>query len=253
MCIRDRADTGETIVVTPTCAEAGDLFTVNGSGYEPGAMVSVNFVPVSDFDIVLPQGRVEVGEDGTFTVSFEAPSRKTDDPQQVEAITQSNVGGWRNRVTVWTDTNNNGVQDGESLPDTDGAIAAYTSVLPEFEIRSPGGVTLVDDNNNVIDFISWGGSFEASTGSGTGLISRDIGIDPFDVGPESSVQLTGSGTIAEEFTWSGPSASSFGTVNAGQNTPNGDSPAALFFNEVAFDEMRQVEIGGAPGASVADV
>ncbi|MGB9359292.1 MAG: ABC transporter permease subunit [Acidimicrobiia bacterium] len=247
------AETGETIVVTPTCAEAGDLFTVNGSGYEPGAKVSVNFVPVSDFDIVLPQGRVEAEEDGTFTVSFEAPSRKTDDPQQVEAITQSNVGGWRNRVTVWTDTNKNGVQDGESLPDSGESIAAYTSVLPEFDIRSPGGVTLVDDNNNVIDFISWGGSFEASTGSGTGLVSRDIGLDPFDAGPDGSVQLTGSGTTAEDFTWSGPSASSLGTINAGQSTPAGDSPATLFFNEVAFDDVQQLEIAGPANASVADV
>jgi phosphonate ABC transporter permease subunit PhnE len=34
---------------------------------------------------------------------------------------------------------------------------------------------------------------------------------------------------------------------------NGDAPSALFFNEVAFDEERRLEIAGAPGASVADV
>ena len=247
------AETGETIVVSPTCAEPGDLFTVTGSGYEPGAKVSINFVPVSDFAIVLSQGRADVAEDGTFTLSFEAPSRTTDDPQQIEAITRSNVGGWRNRVTVWTDTNNNEVQDEETLPDSDAPIAAYLSVLPEFDIRSPGGVTLVDDNNNVIDFISWGGSFEASTGSGTGLVSRDIGLDPFDVGPDDSVQLAGTGTAPEDFAWGGPSVSSFGAVNVGQSTPNSDSPSALFFNEVAFDEVKQLEIAGPPGASVADV
>ncbi len=247
------AETGATIAVTPTCAETGDLFTVNGSGYEPGAKVSVSFVPVSDFEIILPQGRVEVEEDGTFTLSFEAPSRKTDDPQQVEAITQSNVGDWRNRVTVWTDTNKNGVQDGEALPDADDPLSAYASVLPEFDIRSPGGVTLVDDNNNVIDFISWGGSFEASTGSGTGLTSRDIGFDPFDVGPDESIQLTGNGTIAEDFSWTGPAGISFGAVNAGQTATSGDSQNALFFNEIAFDEERRLEIAGAPGASVGDV
>ncbi len=246
-------ETGATIAVTPTCAAPGDLLAVTGSGYEPGARVTVNFVPVSDFAIVLPQGRADVAEDGTFTLSFEAPSRKTDDPQQVEAITQTNVGGWRNRVSVWTDTNKNGVQDAESLPDSNDPIAAYTSVLPEFDIRSPGGVTLVDDNNNVIDFISWGGSFEASTGSGTGLVSRDIGLDPFDAGPDGSVQLTGTGAVAEDFSWSGPSASSFGTINAGQSATNGDAPGALFFNELVFGEERRLEIAGAPGASVADV
>jgi phosphonate ABC transporter permease subunit PhnE len=125
--------------------------------------------------------------------------------------------------------------------------------LPDFEIRSPGGVTLVDDNNNVIDFISWGGSFEASTGSGTGLVSRDIGFDPFAVGPDDSVQLTGNGTLAEDFAWTGVAASSFGAVNSGQTAENGAAPSALFFNEVAFDEERRLEIAGVPGASVADV
>lgn len=246
-------ETGATIAVTPACAEAGDLFTVTGSGFEPGTRVTVNFVPVSDFAIVLPQGRADVREDGTFTLSFEAPSRKTDEPQQIEAITQAKVGDWRHRVSVWTDTNKNGVQDAEALPESDDPVAAYTSVLPEFDIRSPGGVTLVDNNNNVIDFISWGGSFEASTGSGTGLVSRDIGLDPFDAGPDGSVQLTGTGASAADFSWSAPSPSSFGTVNVGQVTTNGDSPGALFFNEVAFDEERRLEIAGAPGTSVADV
>ena len=62
-------------------------------------------------------------------------------------------------MRVWTDTNKNGVQDAETLSSTEDPIAVYGSLLPEFDIRSPGGVSLVDDNNNVIDFISWGGSF----------------------------------------------------------------------------------------------
>ena len=244
---------GITIAVTPTCAEPGDVLTVTGTGYEEGKRVTVNFVPVSEYAIVLPQGRADVAEDGTFSLSFEAPSRKSDEPQQVEVISRTNVGGWRNRVEVWTDTNRNGVQDAGDLPSSEEPIAAYNALLPDFEIRSPGGVTLVDDNNNVIDFISWGGSFEASTGSGTGLVSRDIGHDPFAVGPDDSIQLTGNGTLAEDFTWIGPAASSFGAVNSGQAAVNGDAPSALFFNEVAFDEERRLEIAGAPGASVADV
>jgi phosphonate ABC transporter permease subunit PhnE len=247
------APTGEAITVSPTCAAPGEPFTVTGSGYEAGARVTVNFVPISDFAVVLSQGRVDVAEDGTFSLSSEAPDRQNGEPQQIEAITQTNVGSWRNRVEVWTDTNLNGVQDDPDLPSSDDPIAAYNFLLPEFDIRSPGGVTLIDDNNNVIDFVSWGGSFEANTGSGTGLVSRDIGLDPFTVGPDDSVQLTGSGTLAEDFSWTGPSAHSFGAVNAGQTAANGDSPSSLFFNEVAFDEERRLEIAGAPDASVADV
>lgn len=247
------AETGATISVTPTCAGPGELMTVNGTGYEPGARVTVNFVPVSEYAIVLSQGRADVADDGTFSLSFEAPDRTTDEPQQVEAITQTNVGGWRNRVRVWTDTNKNGVQDAENMPSSDDPIAFYESLLPEFDIRSPGGVSLVDDNNNVIDFISWGGSFEASTGSGTGLVSRDIGLDPFAVGDDESIQLTGAGITPADFAWTGPAAQSFGSINAGQSAANGDSPDSLFFNEVAFAGENRLEIAGPPGANVTDV
>ncbi len=247
------APTGQAITISPTCAAPGEPFTVTGSGYEPGARVTVNFVPVSDFAIVLPQGRSDVAEDGTFSLSFDAPDRQTGDPQQIEAVTQTNVGGWRNRVEVWTDTNLNGIQDDPDLPSSDDPIAAYNFLLPEFDIRSPGGVTLVDDNNNVIDFISWGGSFEASTGSGTGLVSRDIGLDPFTVELGDSIQLTGSGAAAQDFSWTGPAPTSFGSVNNGQSTVNGDSPGTLFFNELAFGEERRLEIAGASGATVSDV
>jgi len=249
----DAATDGAAITIAPACAEPGDSFTVTGSGYDAGKTVGVNFVPVSDFEVVLPQGRTVVEEDGTFSLSFEAPSRKSDEPQQIEVISQTNVGGWLNRVRVWTDTNKNGVQDNDVLPSPDEPIATYSSLLPEFEIRSPGGVTLIDDNNNVIDFISWGGSFEASTGSGTGLVSRDIGFDPFGVGSDESVQLTGSGNTAADFSWTEPSQESFGSVNAGQTAANGDSPDSLFFNEVAFSEEDRLEVAGAPGAGVADV
>ena len=249
----DATTEGASITVAPACAEPGDVFTVTGSGYDAGKTVGVNFVPVSDFEIVLPQGRTVVEEDGTFSLSFEAPSRKTDEPQQIQVISQTNVGSWRHRVEVWTDTNKNGVQDVDRLPESDDPIAAYVSVLPEFEIRNPGGVTLIDDNNNVIDFISWGGSFEASTGSGTGLVSRDIGLDPFDVGPDDSVQLTGSGTAATDFSWAGPAQESFGSANSGQVAANGESPESLFFNEIAFSEVNRLEVAGAPGASVSDV
>ena len=245
--------TGATISIAPTCAAPGEILTVNGTGFEAGKRVTVNFVPISDFDIVLPEGRTEVAEDGTFSHSFETPSRKSDDPQQIEAITQTNVGAWRHRVKVWTDTNLNGVQDPSIMPASDQQLATYIHLLPEFEIRSPGGVTVVDENNNVMDFISWGGSFEATTGSGAGHVSRDIGIDPFASGPDQSGQLTGAGIAPEDFAWAGPAPQSFGSLNDGQTLEGAASGSALFFNEIAFDEERRLEIAGPPGANVNDV
>ena len=79
------------------------------------------------------------------------------------------------------------------------------------------------------------------------------GFDPFDVGPDDSIQLIGNGAAAEDFSWTGPAASSFGAVNAGQTAANGDSLEGLFFNEIAFGEERRLEIAGAPDAPVSDM
>ncbi|MGI9528877.1 MAG: hypothetical protein ACR2NG_04135, partial [Acidimicrobiia bacterium] len=245
------ASTGANITITPTCAEPGDTMTVNGTQFEPGKLVTVNFVPRSDFVVVLPQGRSEVAEDGTFTLTFEVPERTSDETQQVQAITKTNVGSWMAREEVWTDSNNNGVQDSGSLPDSDENMAVYDLLLPEFEIRDPGGVTIVDENNNVLDFISWGGEFEAATGSATGLLSSDTGLDPFAVGEGESDQLAGSGVTATDFQWVGPAQDSFGDTNAGQTAT--DVPDDLFFNELAFGEAPTIELAGAPGTSVEDV
>jgi len=247
---------GAVIAVSPTCAEPGDIVTVTGSGFEPGKLVSISFVPVSDYAVTLPQGRSEVADDGTFVHTFEAPKRKTDEPQQVTATTQTNVGTWRHRVRVWTDTNGNGVRDPATLPETEGGLAVLPIVLPElsgapFEVRSPGGVTLIDTNNNVIDFVGWGGEFEATTGSGTGLTSRDIGVDPYTGSLDESVQLTGTGNVPEDFTWTGPEASSFGAINAGQSP--GDDVKDLFFNELAFGTDSTIEVAGPPGMSLEGV
>ncbi len=236
--------TGATIVVTPTCASPGETLTVTGTGFESGKRVIVNFVPTSDFDIVLRQGTTNVADDGTFTLSFETPSRESDDPQQIEVTTKTNIGGWANRISVWTDTNLNGIEDASALNASDGPKSMHILQLPDFEIRNPGGVTLIDENNNVIDFVSWGGSFEATTGSGRGHVSRDIELDPFGNDLGYSVQLTGTGVSAVAFDWVGPAPESFGAVNDGQDQT--DSSSSLIINELSFDKISRLEVGGLP-------
>ncbi len=241
---------GATIVVAPTCASPGEIMTVNGTGFEPGKRVIVNFVPLSEFDIVLRQGTTHVTDDGTFTLSFETPSRESDEPQKIEVTTETNIGGWTNRVSVWTDANLNGIEDASALPDSDEFLSLHVMLLPDFAIRNPGGVTIIDQNNNVLDFISWGGSFEATTGSGRGHVSRDIDADPFDTGQSESVQLTGTGVSAADFQWIGSGPESFGAVNTGQDPT--DSSSSLFFSELSFDNDRRLEVGGSPGSDISD-
>lgn len=82
---------------------------------------------------------------------------------------------------------------------------------------SPDGIALVDNNNNVVQFLSYEGAFTAVDGSALGLTSTNISVSESASTPVgSSLQLNGSGSTYEDFTWSSSVDDSFGAVNAGQ-------------------------------------
>jgi predicted extracellular nuclease len=82
---------------------------------------------------------------------------------------------------------------------------------------SPDGVALVDSSNAVMQFLSYEGSFTAIEGPANGLTSTDIGVSEGSGTPVGhSLQLSGTGTTYEDFTWSAAIANTFGAVNTGQ-------------------------------------
>jgi len=80
---------------------------------------------------------------------------------------------------------------------------------------SPDGVALFD-GINIIQFLSYEGSFTASAGYAEGMKSTDIDVSENSSTPLGfSLQLTGQGSRYSDFTWSSPQASTFGTHNLG--------------------------------------
>ncbi len=66
----------------------------------------------------------------------------------------------------------------------------------------PDGVALVDASNNVIQFLSYEGSFAATDGPASGMTSTDIGVSESSSSPvDESLQLIGTGTTYTDFTW----------------------------------------------------
>jgi predicted extracellular nuclease len=81
---------------------------------------------------------------------------------------------------------------------------------------SPDGIALVD-GTTVVQFLSYEGSFVAVGGPADGMTSTDIGVAETSSTPAGdSLQLQGTGTTYDDFTWGGPVASTFGSVNFGQ-------------------------------------
>jgi len=86
---------------------------------------------------------------------------------------------------------------------------------------SPDGIALIDNNDVVVQFLSYEGSFTATDSAANGLTSEDIGVVEGSSTPVgSSLQLSGIGQQYADFSWTGPSADSPGSVNAEQSFGN---------------------------------
>jgi predicted extracellular nuclease len=98
---------------------------------------------------------------------------------------------------------------------------------------SPDGLALVDSGNNVIQFLSYEGSFTAADGPAAGMTSTDIGVsETSSTTVGYSLQLTGTGTTYEDFTWAGSSPNTFESINRGQAFIGGEPTVIVIITEI---------------------
>jgi hypothetical protein len=93
---------------------------------------------------------------------------------------------------------------------------------------APDGIALVDAGSNVLQFLSYEGVFVAADGPATGMTSVDIGVAQIGTPVGHSLQLTGSGTTYEDFTWAEAQQNTFGAVNTGQSFSAVSTPPGAF-------------------------
>ena len=99
---------------------------------------------------------------------------------------------------------------------------------------SPDGIALVDAGGNVVEFLSYEGSFTANDGPASGMTSTDIGVsEPGNTPIGFSLQRQGTGTTASDFTFAEAQAETPGAVNTGQSFATG--AAALVITEIMYD------------------
>ena len=106
-----------------------------------------------------------------------------------------------------------------TIPDQDNGYGTlgFTSI-GSFQNGAPDAIALVNDMGTVVQFISYEGSLTAVGGPADGMTSIDIGVsETSSTAVGESLQLTGTGDVYEEFTWTGPTAASSGAVNTNQS------------------------------------
>lgn len=82
--------------------------------------------------------------------------------------------------------------------------------------NGPDGISLTHDET-LVQFLSYGGTFQGFGGPADGVSSVDVGVtETGSTQIGESLQLKGAGYGYEDFTWSGPSEDSPGELNSGQ-------------------------------------
>jgi len=135
------------------------------------------------------------------------------------------------------------------IPNQQAGFGTLSFAAPGLQNGAPDGVALVDASNSVVQFLSYEGSFSAVGGPADGMISVDIGVSEPGTGPiGESLQLTGTGSSSDDFSWANSMPATFGLVNTGQ-TFSGGAPAEPVINEfvanhVGSDTHEFVEVFG---------
>ena len=131
--------------------------------------------------------------------------------------------GSATQLNVYDTINLSGV-----LPDLGSGIGTLAFFQAGIQNGSPDGLALIDPGGNVIQFLSYEGSFTAASGPAAGQTSTDIGVAEGSSTPlGDSLQLTGAGSVYEDFAWSGPTPNTFGNVNTGQTFEGGGGNAVI--------------------------
>ena len=105
------------------------------------------------------------------------------------------------------------------IPDSGGSgfgVVVVSYPANGIQNGSPDGMALVN-GATVVQFLSYEGVFTATNGPAAGLISVDIGVAEVATSTVGhSLQLSGSGSTYENFTWLSPVANTFGAFNTNQ-------------------------------------
>jgi len=107
-----------------------------------------------------------------------------------------------------------------TIPNQQNGFGTFFESYPVNGIQngSPDGIALVNPSSTVMQFLSYEGVFTATNGPAIGLTSTDIGVS--ESGTTllgDSLQLVGTGTYYEDFSWLGPISNTFGGINTGQS------------------------------------
>lgn len=141
------------------------------------------------------------------------------------------------------------------VPDQSNGMGTVFFAISGLQNGSPDGVALSGPDDSLVQFLSYEGSFSAVGGVADGILSEDIGVtETSSTTAGLSLQLEGSGSVYEDFTWAEAATSTYDQVN---NNQIFESPVQyVFINEIHYDNASSdldegIEVAGNAGIDLA--
>lgn len=119
---------------------------------------------------------------------------------------------------------------GTVIPDVCGGFGVVVVNYPQDGLQNGpnDGVALLDQTGSVVQLLSYEGQLTAANGPAAGIQSEDIGVaESSSTAVGSSIQLGGTGTTYQDFTWNPTAPRTFGACNTGQSFASGDVPPTV--------------------------
>jgi hypothetical protein len=112
-----------------------------------------------------------------------------------------------------------------------GFLAINVSGIQNGSTKGTGdGIAIIDNNDNIMQFLSYEGTFEAKDGPALGILSKNISVSQSNSPEGKSMQLTSSGNNYDDFTWK-LEDNTYGRINMGQNFLGEQDPYAVQVSE----------------------
>lgn len=204
----------------PSGASTAREITLSGLSVAPGASFDLRFT-------FTPGAGGGVAPADVFINEFHYDNANTDTGEFIEVVVGPGFTGSLSKVNVlfYNGFDRETYGNSHALSTfTEGVVTSsmhrfYSKLITGIQNGDPDGIAL-EIGGVVTEFISYGGSFQASGGAANGMISLDIGVKQTttEMVGKAALGLTDSGAVAADFSWTKFSnvIHSPGQVNSGQ-------------------------------------
>lgn len=229
-------------VLGDTQVESDEMFSVVLSNANGGTLLGTATATgtiVNDDVAPTPVANVFINE-----INYDPAGADTNETIEIAGLAGTDLSGWRivlyngNGGVAYAATggSTSGIALSGVIADQNNGFGTVSVAAPGLQNGAPDGFALVDNLGRVVQFLSYEGAFAATNGPAAGMTSIDIGVAQDGDLVGTSLQLTGTGSSYEDFTWVRGQASTYSAINTGQTFLSPDAPGELRVLDAAVIE-----------------